>query len=157
MENSVIENTHPVYEDYKFRWSFYLRSYMGGEDYKEGGYLTSYISEDKDEYARRLDLTPMDNHCKNIVHIYSSFLWRVPPTRAFNSLSNNAALEPFMKDSDLDGRSFDAFMRQAQVWSSVYGHVWLMIDKPQSNASTRAEELDQEIRPYMTLITPENV
>ena len=157
MENSVIENTHPVYEDYKHRWSFYLRSYMGGEDYKDGGYLTSYISEDKDEYARRLDLTPMDNHCKNIVHIYSSFLWRVPPTRAFNSISNNAALTPFMKDADLDGRSFDAFMRQAQVWSSVYGHVWLMIDKPQSNASTRAEELDQEIRPYMTLITPENV
>jgi hypothetical protein len=62
-----------------------------------------------------------------------------------------------MKDADLDGRSFNAFMRQAQVWSSVYGHVWLMIDKPQSNASTRAEELDQEIRPYMTLITPENV
>ena len=157
MENSVIENTHPIYEDYKFRWSFYLRSYMGGEDYKEGGYLTSYISEDKDEYARRLDLTPMDNHCKNIVHIYSSFLWRVPPTRAFNSLANNSALTPFMKDADLDGRSFNAFMRQAQVWSSVYGHVWLMIDKPQSNASTRAEELDQEIRPYMTLITPENV
>ena len=48
-------------------------------------------------------------------------------------------------------------MRQAQVWASVYGHVWLMIDKPQSNASTRAEELEQEIRPYMTLITPENV
>ena len=48
-------------------------------------------------------------------------------------------------------------MRQAQVWSSVYGHVWLMIDKPQSNASTRAEELDQEIRPYMTMFTPENV
>jgi hypothetical protein len=127
MENSVIENTHPVYEDYKHRWSFYLRSYMGGEDYKEGGYLTSYISEDKDEYARRLDLTPMDNHCKNIVHIYSSFLWRVPPTRAFNSLANNTALEPFMKDADLDGRSFNAFMRQAQVWSSVYGHVWLMM------------------------------
>jgi hypothetical protein len=157
METREIDNTHPIYDDYKHRWSFYLRSYMGGEDYKDGGYLTSYISEDKDEYARRLDLTPMDNHCKNIVHIYSSFLWRVPPTRAFNSLANNAALEPFMKDADLDGRSFNAFMRQAQIWSSVYGHVWLMIDKPQSNAATRAEELDQEIRPYMTMITPENV
>ena len=152
-----IEYTHPDYDAYKARWEFYLRSYMGGDDYKGGSYLTSYVSEGKEEYARRIDLTPMDNHCKNIVHIYSSFLWRVPPTRAFNSLSNNAALEPFMKDADLDGRSFDAFMRQAQVWASVYGHVWLMIDKPQSNASTRAEELEQEIRPYMTLITPENV
>jgi len=157
METREIDNTHPIYDDYVNRWSFFLRSYMGGEDYRDGGYLTSYIHEDKDEYARRLDLTPMDNHCKNIVHIYSSFLWRVPPTRAFGNLANDQALEPFMRDADLDGRSFNAFMRQAQIWSSVYGHVWLMIDKPQSNAATRAEELDQDIRPYMTLITPENV
>ena len=154
---SDIEYTHPDYDAYKARWEFYLRSYMGGDDYKDGAFLTSYISEGKDEYARRLDLTPMDNHCKNIVHIYSSFLWRVPPTRAFNSLANDQALEPFMKDADLDGRSFDSFMRQAQVWASVYGHVWLMIDKPRSNASTRAEELEQDIRPYMTMFTPENV
>ena len=154
---TTIEYTHPNYDDNKERWEFYLRSYMGGEDYRDGSYLTRYISEDKDEYSRRLDLTPMDNHCKNIVHIYSSFLWRVPPTRAFNSLSNNPALMPFLKDADLDGRTFDSFMRQAQIWSSVYGHVWLMIDKPLSNAATRAEELAQEIRPYVTMFTPENV
>jgi len=157
METRQIDNTHPIYDDYINRWAFYLRSYMGGEDYRDGSYLTSYINEDKDSYARRLDLTPMDNHCKSLVHIYSSFLWRVPPTRAFGNLANDSSLIPFMKDADLDGRSFDAFMKQAQIWSSVYGHVWLMVDKPQSNASTRAEELEQEIRPYITLLTPENI
>jgi hypothetical protein len=48
-------------------------------------------------------------------------------------------------------------MRQAQVWSSVYGHVWLMMDKPKSTAGTKAEELEQDIRPYVTMFTPENV
>ena len=157
MRSTDIEYTHPEYDNNKYRWEFYLRSYMGGEDYKDGGYLTRYVNEDKDEYNRRLDLTPMDNHCKNIVHIYSSFLWRVPPVRNFNSLANNPALENFMKDADLDGRSFNAFMKQAQVWSSVYGNVWLMMDKPLSNAGTRAEELAQDIRPYVTMFTPENV
>ena len=157
MQSQNIDNTHPIYDDLKNRWEFYLRSYMGGEDYIEGNYLTNYISEDGNEYSRRLDLTPMDNHCKNIVHIYSSFLWRVPPTRAFNTLSGNPALDPFLKDADLDGRSFNAFMRQAQVWSSVYGHVWLLLDKPKSNAATRAEELEQDVRPYINLFTPENV
>mgnify|MGYP001071458408 CR=1 FL=1 len=157
MRSTDIEYTHPEYDNNKYRWEFYLRSYMGGEDYKDGGYLTRYVNEDKDEYNRRLDLTPMDNHCKNIVHIYSSFLWRVPPVRKFNSLANNPALENFMKDADLDGRSFNAFMKQAQVWSSVYGNVWLMMDKPLSNAGTRAEELAQDIRPYVTMFTPENV
>jgi len=151
------DTTHPEYDINKDRWEFYLRSYMGGQDYIDGEYLTRYISESREDYLRRLDLTPLDNHCKNIVHIYSSFLWRVPPTRVFNTASGNVALNPFLNDADLDGRSFNAFMRQCQVWASVYGHVWVMMDKPKSNAGTKAEELEQEIRPYVTMFTPENV
>ena len=137
--------------------SFFLRSYMGGFDYKDGQYLTRYVNEDKDSYGRRIDLTAIDNHCRNIVHIYSSFLWRVAPTRNYNSLANNPALESFINDADLEGRSLNAFMRTAQIWSSVYGNVWIIVDKPRSNAQTKAEELDQDIRPYVTLFTPENV
>ena len=32
-----------------------------------------------------------------------------------------------------------------------------MMDKPKSNAGTKAEELAQDIRPYVTMFTPENV
>ena len=152
-----IESKHPEYEDLVDRWEFYLRSYMGGQDYKDGGYLTRYTNESSDEYKRRIDLTPIDNHCQSVIHIYSSFLWRVPPTRQFNSIDGSDSLNQFLKDADLDGRSFDNFMMQAQIWASVYGHVWLMVDKPQSNAGTRAEELEQGVRPYISLYTPENV
>ena len=152
-----IEYQHPDYENNVDRWEFYLRSYMGGQDYRDGSYLTSYLNEDKNAYSRRLALTPLDNHCRNVVHVYSSFLWRVPPTRNYQQMEGSADLEAFLKDSNLDGQSFNSFMREAQIWSSVYGHVWIMLDKPQSTAGTRAEELAQEIRPYVTLITPENV
>lgn len=152
-----LQYQHPDYDNNQNRWEFYLRSYMGGEDYQDGSYLTPYLNESSDEYSRRIRLTPLDNHCRNIVHIYTSFLWRTPPTRQYNALSNNQALDSFINDADLDGQTFDSFMKQAQIWASVYGHVWLMIDKPQSNAGTRAEELEQGIRPYVTLFTPENV
>ena len=33
----------------------------------------------------------------------------------------------------------------------------MIIDKPQTNAQTRAEELEQDIRPYISIYTPENV
>jgi len=154
---SKFTDKHPDYDDNQNRWEFYLRSYMGGEDYQGGNYLTKYVNEDKDEYNRRLMLTPIDNHCRNIVHIYSSYLWRVPPKREFGALAGNVSLEYFLKDADLDGRSFDSFMREAQVWASVYGHVWLMMDKPKSTAGTRADELAQGIRPYINLFTPENI
>jgi hypothetical protein len=154
---SKFTDKHPDYDDNQNRWEFYLRSYMGGEDYQGGNYLTKYVNEDKDEYNRRLMLTPIDNHCRNIIHIYSSYLWRVPPKREFGALAGNVSLEYFLKDADLDGRSFDSFMREAQVWASVYGHVWLMMDKPKSTAGTRADELAQGIRPYINLFTPENI
>jgi len=155
--DTKLEYEHPDYQANKYRWEFFLRSYMGGEDYQDGSYLTAYTNEHKDDYTRRIKLTPLDNHCKNIIHIYSSFLWRVAPIRNFNSLAGSPALESFIEDADLDGQSFNSFMREAQIWSSVYGHVWLMMDKPKSTAGTRAEELEQEIRPYITLFTPENV
>lgn len=152
-----IEYQHPDYENNLDRWEFYVRSYMGGQDYRDGSYLTSYLNEDKNAYSRRLALTPLDNHCRNVVHVYSSFLWRVSPTRNFQQMEGSADLEAFINDANLEGQNFNSFMREAQIWSSVYGHVWIMLDKPQSTASTRAEELDQEIRPYVTLVTPENV
>mgnify|MGYP003625770982 FL=1 len=152
-----IDDTRPEYDAHVNRWEFYLRSYLGGQDYIDGDYLTRYINESDNEYIRRKELTPMDNHCKNIVHIYSSFLWRIPPMREYGSAANSPALQSFLKDCDLEGRGFNSFMREAQVWSSVYGHVWLMVDKPKSNAGTKAEEMAQDIRPYVNIYTPENV
>jgi hypothetical protein len=156
MSNEITQ-THQEYKNNVTRWEFFLRSYMGGEEYKGGNYLTKYINEDQKEYERRLELTPIDNHCRNIVHIYSSYLWRMSPTRNFNSLDGNPLLQFFLQDADMEGRSFNAFMKEAQIWASVYGHVWVVLDKPKSNAGTRAEELAQEIRPYVNLFTPENV
>ena len=152
-----ITDTHNAYTTNAPKWEFFLRSYLGGNDYKEGHYLLRYILEDNKEYQKRIDLTPLDNHCKNVINIYSSFIWRLPPTRNFGNLVEDQALQSFIKDADMAGRSLNSFMAEAQMWSGVYGHVWLMMDKPAVVANTRADELAQEVRPYLTLITPENV
>jgi len=152
-----ITDTHNAYNKNAPKWEFFLRSYLGGNDYRDGNYLLKYILEDKNEYQKRIDLTPLDNHCKNVINIYSSFIWRLPPTRNFGNLTEDQGLQSFFKDADMDGRSLNSFMSEAQMWSSVYGHVWLMMDKPAVTANTRADELAQEVRPYMTMVTPENV
>lgn len=139
------------------RWQFLIDSYLGGKDYKDGKYLAEYIMETISEYQGRLDNTPLDNHVKAIVAIYNSFLFRTPPKRDFGSLGNDSSLPSFLKDADLDGRSFDAVMRDISTYSSVYGNCWIIIDKPQSSAYTRAEELSQGLRPYISIYTPENV
>jgi hypothetical protein len=156
-DREFVEVTHPDFDLMINRWEFYLRSYLGGDEYKAGKYLNEYQLELDMEYDNRINFTPIDNHSRNIISIYSSFLFRVPPTREYGALANDPALEPFLKDTDLEGQNFNAFMKNAQTYSAVYGNIWIFVDKPESNAQTRAEELGQNIRPYLNMITPDNV
>ena len=156
-KSDKIISVHKDYEESVNKWEFYIRSYNGGFDYTAGQYLHRYNLELDNEYAKRLSNTALDNHCKNIVQIYSSFLFRVKPSRDFGNLDNDPMLELFLKDADLDGNSFNTVVAQAQNFASIYGHTFLMLDKPNFTTQTMAQELDAEVRPYVSIITPENV
>ena len=152
-----IERQHEHYTAHAGRWQYFIRSYLGGEEFREGRYLQEYNLELENEFEKRLQFTPLDNHCRNIVHIYSSFLFRVPPTRELGSLEDDPTIPMFLDDADLEGRSYNSLLKEVQSYASVYGHCWVLVDKPNSNARTRAEELQQEIRPYINIYTPENI
>jgi hypothetical protein len=92
-----------------------------------------------------------------VIQIYSSFLFRVKPSRNFGSLADEQSLENFLKDADLEGNSLSNVVKQAQNYASIYGHCFMILDKPNIQTSTRAEELQQDIRPYVSIVTPENV
>ena len=150
----------PVHNEWKNnikRWTYYSDSYNGGNDYRSGQYLTRYVMESGDEYDNRIKNTPLDNHCKSVIETYNSFLFRKPPIRDYGNITNDPALDFFLEDCDLEGRSFNAFMRDVSTFSSIYGVVYVMVDKPRIQVETRAEELNQRIRPYVSIITPENV
>jgi hypothetical protein len=152
-----LTSKHKHYQEKINDWAFHYRSYTGGQDYQNGFLLNRYVLETDEEYLKRAENTPIDNHCKNVVQIYSSFLFRVPPTRDYGTLDGDPAIESFTKDADLDGRSFNNVIKEMQINSSIYGTCWAIIDKPRAVTKTRAEELQQDIRPYISLYTPENV
>jgi hypothetical protein len=149
-----LASANTLYSNYKARWQFLLESYQGGEEYRTGKHLTMYKTETGTEYAQRLATTPLDNHCRSVISVYTSFLFREEPEREFNSLDGNLNLLPFLDDADLDGRSLDAFMKDVAIWSAVFGHCWIIVAKPQTNAQTRAGELEQGVRPYVNVLTP---
>lgn len=152
-----LQSTHPAWNEYISRWQFLIDSYYGGKQFRDGDYLTEYMMESSEDYDSRIDSTPYDNHVKAITAIYNSFLFRQPPRRIYGSISTDVGLQAFLRDSDLDGRSFDAVMRDISSYATVYGNCWVILDKPVSNAQTRAEELNQGVRPYISIVTPENV
>ena len=157
MNKDELIQAHPLWLSNIKRWKFLISSYMGGLDYKQGEYLIAYQQENTEDYESRLDSTPLDNHVKNIVSIYNSFLFRQSPKRVFGSLEGDLTVAEFLEDCDLDGRSFNSVMRDVSTYASSYGQTWVLLDKPAVQTYTRAEELEQNIRPYMTIYTPENV
>ena len=156
-DNYTELGVHPEYRTHYRRWQFLSKAYLGGGEWKKGEYLTNYVYESVKEYGKRLASTPYDNHVKAITHIFNSFLYRNEPKRDFGSIKNRPELEMFLEDADFEGRTWDSFMRDVNTWSTVYGHVLVLLDKPKSNANTRAEELQQTIRPYANIYTPENI
>mgnify|MGYP003109536362 FL=1 len=150
-------DTHKDFQENIKNYEYFIRSYNGGYDFMMGQYLNRYNLELDNEFNQRLANTPCDNHCKNIIQIYSSFLFRVKASRDFGSMQDEASLESFLKDADLEGNNFQSVMRTAQNYASIYGHCFMILDKPAVQTQTKAEELNQEIRPYVSIVTPENV
>jgi len=153
----IILETHDAYQYYHNRFKFLGDSYQGGYDYFAGRYLEPYYYESREDYEKRLRQLALDNHVKSVVGIYNSFLFRKDPKREFGSIENDPGLMAFMQDADLDGRSYQSFIRDLSAYTMVYGNAWVIIDKAVNTAFTRAEELDQDIRPYVSMFTPENV
>ena len=149
-----ILSTNLLYNQHKERWTFLYRSFVGGKEYKDAGYLTKYTLETQAEYKARCESTPLDNQCKSVISVYNSFLFREEPTREFYNLSNLTELQDFLYDADLEGRSFNNFMKEVATWSNVFGHSWVIVSKPNINAVTRADEVAIGVRPYVSLLTP---
>ncbi len=69
-----IEQQHTQYKGMMPRWEYYIRSYLGGKEYQDGKFLQEYQLELESEYFKRLAYTPLDNHARNVIDIWSKNL-----------------------------------------------------------------------------------
>ena len=157
MTREELEKKHPSYEALVDEWRFHVRSYFGGRTYRDGNYLLKHPFESEANYARRKETSYFYNYCGPIVDTFVSHLFRNDARREFGSLGANPLFRAFLKDADLEGNTFRHFMREAQRFASVYGRVSIVVDKPRGKATTRAEAEAFGVRPYISLVTPENL
>lgn len=163
LTKDTVNEVNPVYKKHIERWRYFWASFNGGFDYRNSSLemLRRYMNEDSQpgqQYEQRLNYTALENSCKMIVDTYRAFLFRTLPVRALGNLNKLPYTEDWLNSIDLDGTDIDAFMKEANSLAMIYGHIWVLVDKPQSDtAVTLEQEIQQGIRPYAQLITPENV
>ena len=93
-----------------------------------------------------------------VVETYKAFLFRTLPVRSLGNLNKLPYTKDFIDDIDLDGTDIDQFFKEANQLAMIYGHAWILVDKPQSDTTiTLEQEIAQGIRPYAQLISPENI
>ena len=155
-----LSSVHPGYAEYAYRWDYYMRSYMGAEEYRDGAYLRKYIAEDQapgNQYQQRLVDTALQNHVRQVVDAYRSFLFRNPPTRTMGPLADNPFAMQFLKNADLDYTTLNDFMREVNDMVTIYGGAVIAMDRPAYQVETVAQEIAEDIRTYATLYSPTNV
>lgn len=152
-----VSSTNLEYQRHQARWAFLLDSFVGGEQYKQGAYLTRYQLETDAEYANRIATTPLDNHCSSVVSVYTSFLFREEPDRDLKGWEMFPDVEAFQKDANLEGQSLNSFMKDVATWSSVFGHTWILMTKPNLGLQTQGQEMEVGVRPYLNILTPLSV
>ena len=72
-----LKKTNTTYGGQARTWDYLSRSYAGGNQYREAGYLRKYLGEDQapgNQYAQRLISTALDNHVQNVVSIFRSYI-----------------------------------------------------------------------------------
>ena len=157
MTRKDLESTHPDYGAFIREWRFFIRSYFGGKEYKDGNYLLQHPFESAVNYNRRREISYYYNYCAPIVDIFVSHLFRQKAKRDFGTLAKDPLFAAFLKDADLEGASFRQFMHEAARLASIYGRVSIIVDRPKLYAETVAEAESFDIRPYLTIVTPENL
>lgn len=152
-----LEKKHKDYEAWLPEWQFYIRSYFGGKLYRDGDYLLRHPFESAGNYARRKKIAYFYNYCQPIVDIFVAHLNKPNHNRDYGNLTDDVLFKSFLKDADLEGTSYVEFFKVAGRFASIYGRSTIVVDKPSITASTVAEAQSKDIRPYCTLVTPENV
>ena len=156
-KRAELEEVHRLYRANCAEWEFFRTAYLGGREWEEASLLYRYLNETAPQLAERLRQTPMENHCKSVVHTYSGFIWRVPPKRSFGALEGNRAALALNVNADKEGGSLNEFMKEVQLWASVFGCVWVVMDKPAVRGATKGDEISRDIRPYLKLYFPLHV
>lgn len=148
----LIKRRHPEYDGKIAHWNFAELAYKGGRAYFDpaAGNLFKFYKEGDKEYRQRCQRSYRANHIKRVVDTVNEFLFKQKPIRSENA---DSMLKEFWKKVTRNGKSMDEFVKEIDCWQSVYGLIWIVMDRP----PTPAPNASQEQLPYIYWVGPQRV
>jgi hypothetical protein len=138
---------------------FLLDSYTGKGGYlpasynnsvnANGSYLLRHPRETDTKYANRCQAAVYPNYIKKIINAVIGFLWKNEPIRD----ADDDLYQSFLKNANGGGKSLNYLLTSYQRLALIIGTVYIIVDKPNVLATSRADER----LPYITMRKPSQV
>jgi len=158
---SDILDTNALYDIMINRWQLWGSAYEGATEFLKI-VIKQHERESTKNFNLRLEEGEVFNYSETIVNIFGFFMTQVAPHRQFDPMEGNTTWETFMLDVDLEGTDYDVYWNNSSKLASVYGFVGILVDRPQGRKGTtekrtQADDLADNIYPYLVMFTPENI
>lgn len=157
----LVKDLRATHEDYAndwMEWVFLTAVYEGVRQLVEIGVVKQHEREEDAAFLRRMTELFGLNYSRAVVDLVNFYLFKKEPERNLPpALANDDAWKAFMEDCNHYGDSFPDFLADQARWAAVMGHIGFLVDKPNLQLGTRAEERNLGIYPYLSVYHPVNI
>ena len=151
---SKLRETHELYDKNYTEWRFLLGCYEGTKELVRLGYVERNERETVTNYERRVKEAYNFGYTKSVIDLFNFYLFKKPVKRTLDKLLKDPQWEMFVKDCDLYGNAFDDFLTEMGRYASIMGYMGLLVDKSSEALETVADEIAEEVYPYIAAYFP---
>jgi len=151
LTTSALQETHEIYQEYRGEWTFLQAAYNGAKDLVAFGAIIRHERESEVNYTRRINEAYGFSYSRSIVELFNFYLFKEIVNRDLGKLAKEELWSLFVKDCNLEADEFDEFLLAAGRAASIQGQCGILVDKPIIETETRADEVSNEIYPYVSL------
>ena len=148
--------THPAYDERIANWEFYDLAYSGGMDFIKKA-LDQHPRESATNWNQRIKEGVNFNYSAIVIDLFSYYLTEKNPARELGKLSDDELYRMFTLDCDLYGADFSVWINDCQKLAGIFGHIGILVDKPQTDITNREQAIANGIYPYLCAYTPPNI
>lgn len=161
---SLPTTTHPTYAAFRAQWQLLADAAEGTGGFADGtaivGHPREWLDADADapvkptkKLLERRRLARYEHWPNTILTLLSGALFRHAPSRAAGAGDQPRPIEQWWKNVDGCGGTIDQFLGLAWQMAAVFGHCYIVMDRPTHTATTAADVPP----PYLCLYTPLDV
>ncbi len=155
MKRTLLDNRHPDYTALSPDWLFWAQSYNGGAEYAKGNHLFKYTRETDKSYEERLKRADRNNFTRQVLDLIVQYLFKENPSRKKDKAGD--AVANFWENVDGKGTKIDDFMKLLATNVGIFGAHYVVVDKPQGKAITKAQQQALGLNPYVYMVSPLDV